>query len=106
MTKSIYRVGVEVNDTGWSFGYHHFENVIDAIRFMRQCAAYEILNGRARGAKVECLKIWSDSVMEETPRIGSQSVTFLINGVPYDFRVWAVKLHSDLVSLSSVAYNF
>ena len=106
MNKSIYRVGLEVNDTGWSFGYHHFENVVDAVKFMRQCAAYEIFKARAAERNVDCLRVWNDTVMDEIPRVGSQSVTFLIDGVPYDFRVWAVCLHSEPVKLSNVAYNF
>ena len=106
MSKRIYRIGVEVNDNGWSFGYQHFENVADAVNFMRQCAAYEIFKARAREAKVECLRVWRDTVMNEIPSVGSQSISFLIDGVPYDFRIWSVRLHSEPIKLSSVAHNF
>lgn len=106
MSKRIYRIGVEVNDKGWSFGYQHFENVADAIKFMRQCAAYEILKARSREAKVECLRVWKDSVMNEIPSVCSQSITFLVDEVPYDFRIWSVRLHSEPISLERTAYNF
>ena len=106
MSKRIYRVGVEENDTGWSFGYQHFENVADAVKFMRQYAAYVIFKARAREAKVECLRVWKDSVMNEIPSVASQSITFLVDGVPYDFRVWSVRLHSEPIKLSNVAYHF
>lgn len=101
MSRLIYVVASEVDDSGFDFGCNYFEKAEDAIMFMRSWVAKQILKMRRDGKKVACLKVWKDHVMDDW-NTESQDITFMVDDVPYDFRVWAFNLHSESVSAKDV----
>lgn len=102
MSRLIYVVASEVNDRGFDFGCNYFEKAEDAIKFMRSWVAKQILNMRRDGKKVAYLKVWKDHVMDDWGT-EPQDITFMVDGVPYDFRVWAFDLHSESIQAGKVA---
>lgn len=101
MSRIIYVVASEVDDRGFDFGCNYFEKAEDAIKFMRSWVAKRIIYFRREGKKVTHLKVWKDHVMDDWSK-ESQDITFMVNGVPYDFRVWAFDLHSESIPASKV----
>lgn len=102
MSRNIYVVASEVDDMGFDFGCNYFENAEDAIKFMRSWVAKLIIRKRREGRKVTHLKVWRDHVMDDWNK-ESQDITFMVDDVPYDFRVWAFNLHSESIKADKVA---
>lgn len=102
MSRVIYVVASEVDDRGFDFGCNYFEKAEDAIKFMRSWVAKLIMSKRRDGRKVTHLKVWKDHVMDDWDT-ESQDITFMVDGVPYDFRVWAFDLHSESIQAGKVA---
>lgn len=102
MSKTIYVVASEVDDRGFDFGCNYFEKAEDAIKFMRSWVAKLIRRKRRDGRNVTHLKVWRDHVMDDW-NTESQDITFMVDDVPYDFRVWAFNLHSESINASKVA---
>lgn len=102
MSKTIYAVASEVDDRGFDFGCNYFEKAEDAIKFMRSWVAKLIRRKRRDGRNVTHLKVWRDHVMDDW-NTESQDITFMVDDVPYDFRVWAFNLHSESINASKVA---
>lgn len=101
MSKKVYIVGCECNDKGWSFGDHVFTLPEHAIQLMRDYVAKFIKARRAEGVVVKDLYVWRDTVMNDASE-KSQTITFNIEGDFYDFRVWAVNLHSERIPAKKV----
>lgn len=101
MSRLIYVVASEVDDRGFDFGCNYFEKAEDAIKFMRSWVAKLIMSKRRDGRNVTHLKVWKDNVMDDWDT-ESQDITFVVDGVPYEFRVWAFNLHSESVSAKDV----
>ena len=102
MSRLIYVVASEVNDRGFDFGCNYFEKAEDAIKFMRSWCAKLIRRKRRDGRKVTHLKVWRDHVMDDW-NTESQDITFMVDDVPYDFRVWSFNLHSESIKAGKVA---
>lgn len=102
MSRTIYVVASEVDGRGFDFGCNYFEKAEDAIKFMRSWVAKLIRRKRRDGRNVTHLKVWRDHVMDDW-NTESQDITFMVDDVPYDFRVWAFNLHSESINASKVA---
>lgn len=101
MSRLIYVVASEADDRGFDFGCNYFEKAEDAIKFMRSWVAKLIRSKRRDGRKVTHLKVWRAHVMDDW-NTESQDITFMIDDVPYDFRVWAFNLHSESITAKNV----
>lgn len=101
MSKKVYMVGCECNDKGWSFGDHVFSLPENAIQLMRDYVAKFIRHRRSEGQEVRDLCVWRDTVMNDASE-KSQTITFNVGGDFYDFRVWAVNLHSERIPAKDV----
>lgn len=101
MSKKVYVVGCECNDNGWDFGCHAFTLPENAIQLMRDYVSKFIRHRRSEGQKVKDLYVWRDTVMEDWSE-KSQTITFNVEGDFYDFRVWAVNLHSERIPAKKV----
>lgn len=93
--KKIFTIMYEVDDKGWLSGHHAFEKVEDAVQHMRDYVANFIMYRRAEGKKVTRLFVWRDRVMNCASVTDSQTISFMVDGVPYEFRVWSLNLHSE-----------
>lgn len=101
MSKKVYVVGCECNDNGWDFGSHSFTLPEHAIQLMRDYVAKFIRHRRSEGKEVKDLYVWRDTVMEDASE-KSQTITFNVGGDFYDFRVWAINLHSERIPAKKV----
>lgn len=101
MSKKVYVVGCECNDNGWNFGCHAFTLPEHAIQLMRDYVAKFIRHRRSEGKEVKGLYVLRDTVMEDASE-KSQTITFNVEGDLYDFRVWAVNLHSERIPAKDV----
>ena len=94
MPKRVYFIKCEVNDHGWTCGFHHFAKLEDAISTMRNHVARKIWNARQENKEI-FFKVFSDSVMGDvsTNPQRSQTIFVRINHDTFEYRVWSEELN-------------